>query len=338
MTTVAVIGAGISGLACARALAENGLDVTVFEKSRGVGGRMATRRTETGLTFDHGAQYFTARQERFLERVRAWEQAGIVRAWNGRIVSLRARSVESEQPAIARLVAVPGMNALCTDLARDLRVRVNTRIEPPCRHDGKWLVLDDEGTELGQYDIVIVSAPAPQAEALLQAAPDLAGRASEVTIDGCWAVLAEFADRMEPGFDGAIVHDSPLSWIARDSSKPGRRTDAEAWVLHASPEWTRAHLGAPNETIVQELLAAFRKATGVNAGMPRFVTAHRWRFALPTAPLTDHCLFDHERMIGACGDWCRGPRVEGAMLSGLAVADRTLNALRSPPARTAGAA
>jgi predicted NAD/FAD-dependent oxidoreductase len=337
MTTVAVIGAGISGLACARSLADEGLEVTIFEKSRGVGGRMATRRSDSGLTFDHGAQYFTAREDRFLQFVNRWIHTGVVQPWTGRIVSLRARSVEREQAAITRFVAIPGMNALCTDLAQDLRIRFNTRIEPPVRHDHKWLLLDDDENELGQYDIVIVSAPAPQAAPLLVGAPELADRAADVTMDGCWAVMAEFTERLSLDFEGAFVEDSPLSWIARDSGKPGRAAGTENWVLHASPKWTRDHLGAPGTSIVQELLAAFRHATGAN-DLPQVATAHRWRYAQPTAPLTDRCLIDRQQMIGACGDWCCGPRVESAMLSGLAVADRTLDLLRNPPARTASAA
>ena len=101
--------------------------------------------------------------------------------------------------------------------------------------------------------------------------------------------VAEFAQRLRLDFDGAFVHDAPLSWIARDSSKPGRAADAETWVLHAAPAWTQAHLGAPGESIVQELLTAFRQATGAD-DLPQFATAHRWRYALPTAPLTDRSM------------------------------------------------
>jgi predicted NAD/FAD-dependent oxidoreductase len=322
--TVAVIGAGISGLTCARTLADHGLPVTVFEKSRGAGGRMATRRSDNGAAFDHGAQYFTVRDERFQNCVDSWQHAGLVQRWTGRIASLHNQNTEHDKSSTARFVACPGMNAICRHLAENLDVRTNTRVAPPTRGRGKWLVLDEAGKELGRFDVVIVSAPGPQAGELLQGSPDLARRASTVRIAGCWALLVQFPARLELAYDGAFVQDSPLSWIARNSSKPGRNPDKEAWVLHASADWTQCHLEEPAEAIEQRLLDAFGEATGVRGTIPSDVVAHRWRYALPTEPLSDRCLFDGDRNIGACGDWCAGPRVEGAFLSGAALAERLL--------------
>jgi hypothetical protein len=174
--TVAVVGAGISGLSCARTLADHGLPVTVFEKSRGVGGRMATRRSDNGAAFDHGAQYFTVRDERFQNCVDSWQHAGLVQRWTGRIVSLHDQNTEQDKSSTARFVACPGMNAICRHLAENLDVRTNTRVAPPTRCQGKWLVSDETGSELGRYDVVIVSAPAPQAGELLQGSTHLARR------------------------------------------------------------------------------------------------------------------------------------------------------------------
>jgi predicted NAD/FAD-dependent oxidoreductase len=322
--TVAVVGAGISGLACARTLADHGLPVTVFEKSRGVGGRMATRRSDNGAAFDHGAQYFTVRDERFQNRVESWQHAGLVQRWTGRIVSLHDQTTDQDKSSTARFVACPGMNAICRHLAENLDVRTNTRVAPPTRCQDKWLVSDETGSELGRYDAVIVSAPAPQARELVQGSHDLAGRTSSVMIAGCWALLVQFPARIDLACDGAFVHDSPLSWIARNSSKPGRNPDVETWVLHASADWTQCHLEEPSEAIQERLLDAFWEATGVRATSPSDVAAHRWRYAIPTKPLPAPYLFDGDLNIGACGDWCSGPRVEGAFLSGIALAERLL--------------
>jgi hypothetical protein len=322
--TIAVIGAGISGLTCARTLADHGLPVTVFEKSRGVGGRMATRRSDNGAAFDHGAQYFTVRDERFQNGVDSWQRAGLVQRWTGRIVSLHNQNTEQDKSATARFVACPGMNAICRHLAENLDVRTNTRVAPPTRCQGKWLVSDEAGNELGRYDVVIVSAPGPQAGELLQGSPDLASRASSVGIAGCWALFVQLPGRIAVDYDGAFVQDSALSWIARNSSKPGRNPDLETWVLHASADWTQCHLEEPSEAIQERLLDAFWDATGVRAMIPSSRVAHRWRYALPTEPLPDRCLFDGDMNIGACGDWCSGPRVEGAFLSGAALAERLL--------------
>jgi hypothetical protein len=155
--TVAVIGAGISGLTCARTLADHGLPVTVFEKSRGVGGRMATRRSDNGAAFDHGAQYFTVREERFQTYVDSWQHAGLVQRWTGRIVSLHDQDTEQDKSSTARFVACPGVNSICRHLAENLDVRTNTRVAPPTRCQGKWFVSDETGGELGRYDVVIAT-------------------------------------------------------------------------------------------------------------------------------------------------------------------------------------
>ena len=152
----------------------------------------------------------------------------------------------------------------------------------------------------------------------------MARRASSVRTAGCWALLVQFPARLELDFDGAFVQDSPLSWIARNSSKPGRHSDMETWVLHASADWTQCHLEEPSEAIQERLLGAFWDATGARGTIPKCIVAHRWRYALPLEPLPDRYLFDADLNIGACGDWCSGPRVEGAFLSGAALAERLL--------------
>ena len=129
----------------------------------------------------------------------------------------------------------------------------------------------------------------------------MARRASSVKIAGCWALLVQFPARIEVDYDGAFVQDSALSWIARNSSKPGRNPDTETWILHASADWTQCHLEEPSEAIQERLLDAFWDATGVGAVPPSYVAAHRWRYALPTEPLSDRYLFDGDLQIGACG-------------------------------------
>jgi predicted NAD/FAD-dependent oxidoreductase len=321
--TVAIIGAGLSGLVCARTLQEAGFRVTVFEKSRGVGGRMATRRAEANLQFDHGAQYFTARDQRFLHDVASWIRSGLVAPWHGRICVINRGAREPAKKS-ERFVSVPAMTAVCKHLASDLNVQLQTLVAPPSRDESTWRLRDERGKELGKFDFVAVSAPAPQAAQLLQAAPDLADRAGRVLMHGCWAGMVAFDSPLSVEFDAAFVRQSVLSWVARNNSKPGRNAGHEAWVLHASPTWTQQHIDSDPVDILPVLLGAFWEATGLDAPSPQWATAHRWRYALPDEPLVDRCLFDVALGIGASGDWCAGPRVEGAYLSGLALAERFL--------------
>ena len=320
---IAVVGAGISGLVCARTLADRGHEVCVFDKARGPGGRMSTRRTGA-WRFDHGAQYFTVRDPGFRLRVESWRELGLVSRWDGAIAVLDSGQTVLTAGNTERYVAVPGMNAICRHLASGLDLRVGTRVTRLERFSGCWRLTGADGAALGSFDAVVVSAPAPQtADLLEEAAPALAARAAAAEMAPSWAVMAGFPEPLGLGFDGAFVNRSPLSWVARNGSKPGR-PEGEAWVMHAAPGWSRRHLELDPEEAAARLLEAFREAVGGLSARPTHLRAHRWRYALPEDPLSEPCLADPDLRLAACGDWCAGPRVEGAFLSGCAAADGVL--------------
>jgi len=324
--TVAVIGAGIAGLNCARTLHAADVAVTVFEKSRGLGGRVATRRLESGVTFDHGAQYFTARDEVFRAQVHQWCAVGTAALWQGRIVSLNQGTCTDLAGTENRYVGVPTMNAIAKSLATGLDVRTNTTVQTIRRSDGKWYIGDAAGTDYGPYDVLVSTAPPPQTLALLgNYSPAIAETISKVTMAPCWAAMVQMHKPIELPFDAAFVNDSPLSWIARNSSKP-KRDAADCWVLHASADWSRRHLEESPDAIAGALVGQFWEATRTTPQAPQRVTAHRWRYALPEEPLSERYVVDGDRKLGVCGDWCGGPRVEGAFLSGLALAESLLAA------------
>jgi hypothetical protein len=215
------------------------------------------------------------------------------------------------------------MSAICRHLAADLDIQFGRRVAPPERDHGGWRLHDVEGEHLGVFDCVITSAPAPQSAELLTGAPDLQQAAGSVSMNGCWAALLVFDQALELPFDGAFVHESALSWMARNNSKP-QRGSQESWVVHASAEWTSTCLEDEPGEALPKLLDAFWQATAVTPRAPIYAACHRWRWALPPEPLPHRCLFDSALRLGACGDWCSGPRVEGAFLSGTAVAGRVL--------------
>ena len=326
--SVAVIGAGISGLICARTLADHGLSVKLFEKSRGVAGRMATRKTESDVSFDHGAQYFTVRDARFKRYVDSWIHDGIAESWNGRIVTLTDGSLLDVKSSTQRYVAIPGMNAIGKHLASDLDIQLQTTVAPIRRVQNKWHLSSDDGRSLGEFEIVVVAAPAPQASAIMEATPQLAVHAAKSIMQGCWCVVFSTTLPLDLNFDGAFISKSPLAWIARDSSKPGRSQQCETWVLHASPEWSESHMESAKEDVERQLIQEFWRVTGHVLTSLQFSVSHRWRYATPIQSLDEKCLFDATNGVGACGDWCAGPRVEGAFLSGMALAGRILGSLK----------
>jgi predicted NAD/FAD-dependent oxidoreductase len=323
MVHVGIIGAGLSGLLSARTLADNGHDIQVFEKARGPGGRMSTR-YEGELRFDHGAQYFTVRDERFRTYVDAWLQEGLVQTWKSRPVVLSKGVVSSEPGPTERFVGVPGMNAVAGHLARSVSPHYETRVTSIDGDPGRWSLHDEGGRPHGPFDALIVSAPPAQSAALLErVAPGLSKQALSVALDPCWAVMAAFSEALDVTFDAAFVKESPLSWIARNTSKPGRPPQ-ECWILHGSPAWSTEFLEVDPKEAGQALLTAFFDALDRPRKEPVLLRAHRWRYSIAQEPLDAGCLFDEEKRIVVCGDWCFGSRIEGAFLSGMAATGRIL--------------
>ncbi|QDU69195.1 protoporphyrinogen oxidase [Planctomycetes bacterium Pla86] len=318
---MAVIGAGIAGLAAARSLSRAGLSVVVFDKGRGPGGRTSTRRAEP-VSFDHGAQYFTARDERFRAAVATWTEAGLVAPWKGRIATLGSAGSASTSGSVERLVGVPGMNAVAKHLARGLDVRCGVRVAALAeRSAAGWVLRSSEGDALGEFAQVLLTVPGPQAAELLPATTPLAATAAAVEMSACSAALLTFDGAWDLPFDGAFVEGRALAWVARNSSKPGR-PPGEAWVLHTNPAWSLEHWDDEPSSQIAALLAELERLAGRPAPPVVASDLHRWRYAVATDPLDAGCLVDSQRGLVLAGDWCQGNRVEGAWLSGVAAADR----------------
>lgn len=316
MSRIAVVGAGIAGLAAARALVDAQHQVVVFEKAPSPGGRMATRivrnvekaRGSTDLAFDHGAQYFTVRDARFGAAVEQWERDRLVAKWTPRIVSFDGEGWEGVAPGVERYVGMPSMGALAIALAEPLEIRYSSSVEslaPLAR----------------EFDRVIVAVPAARAQTLVAGIPAFEARLAAVTMKPCWAVLAAFEEPVAARFDAAFVSGSALGWIARNQSKPKRDWKVDTWVLHATTTWSAAHVDDEADLVGAFLMEAFEDL--VRAGLPRafYATTQRWRYAVADPPLAIGAIHDAESRVTLCGDWCAGPRVEDAFLSGLAAAD-----------------
>lgn len=321
---IAIVGAGLAGLTAARQLAADGGQVTVFEKSRGVGGRMATRR-EGDFQFDHGAQYFTVRDRRFRQLVEAWRSRGLVASWRGRIAVIPERPRDARSSPPDRMVALPGMSALGKAMSRGVRVRLKARVERVEPTPRGWRLNLADGGVAGEFDALVLALPAPQAAKLLEDAPELRDAAASVRFNPCLALMAGLRQPCGVDFDAAFVNAGPLAWICRNSSKPARAAH-ETWVLHASADWSGRNIEAAPDAALAELWRAFEHIVG--AGLePEILTLHKWRYALAISPLDLGCLWDPDRRIAACGDWCHGSRIEGAYLSGLETARQVRAAL-----------
>ncbi len=321
---IAVIGAGIAGLSCATALKRAGIDVAVFDKSRGASGRMSTRRAD-GWQCDHGAQYFTARDPRFRAEVARWEQAGVAAPWSFRLKVFDESNSRDADAGLERFVGVPRMSAPGRWLADALELTTETTITQLRRDRKGWALVSGERGPLDRrFDAVVVAVPAPQAVPLLrEPSPLLGAKAGGATMRGCWALMLRFATPVDLPFDAAFVNHGPLRWIARDSAKPGR-TGPETWLLHANAPWSEAHLEDSPEAVANTLLRAF---TELGGPAPQAWSAHRWRYADTEPPIVEVCAWDAKERLGMCGDWLNGGKVEGAWLSGSALARRVLDTI-----------
>jgi predicted NAD/FAD-dependent oxidoreductase len=301
---IAIVGAGVAGLAAARVLAGQGFDVTLFDKSRGVGGRMATRRAD-GLQFDHGAQYFTARGERFRAQAELWALDGRAAEW-----------------APGWFVGTAAMTAPARALAEGLAVTQGRTVSALRRGPDGWSLSGrgPDGDALdGPFAAVVLATPAPQAVPIAASAGLGWPGMQSARYAPCWALLLAFDAPIGLAAASLRPDDDVLAWIARDSTKPGRPLGAETLVAHATPAWSRAHLEDAPETVQAALLARVRQLTGLGA-TPRYAAAHRWRYALVDRPAGEPFLWDSGARVGACGDWCIGPRIEAAFDSGEALA------------------
>ncbi|WP_298304106.1 NAD(P)/FAD-dependent oxidoreductase [uncultured Erythrobacter sp.] len=310
---ILIIGAGMAGLSCARLLTQKGLKVCVLDKGRGPGGRMAARRAEIAgetVSFDHGAQYFTARDAGFRRVVAYWEEQGVVARW-----------LAAGEDA---WIGVPGMNGPIRAMGLETDVRWSTRALALSRSKEGWNV--NTGEESFTAEHVLVAVPAEQAAELLSdVAPKLATYPAAVRSEPCWAVMAVFAEKLDIDADGLRTPEAAITWAARNSAKPGR-TGKECWVLHASPDRSREIIDLSKEEAGTVLLADFFEQIGVVPREPIHMAAHRWLFAMPVSLKGEPAYFDAELGIGIAGDYLHSPRVEGAFLSGRALAELVLAA------------
>ncbi len=310
---ICVIGAGMAGLACATQLKAAGLSVRVIDKGRGPGGRMAARRAEIAgevVSFDHGAQYFTARDEAFCKIVGEWDDLGVVARW----------PAAGEEAWVGK----PGMNGPIRAMAQDCAVEWNRRAENIAHKNSRWTVMTAEG-EL-TADTLLVAIPAEQADELLcDAAPVLAAIAAGVRSEPCWTAMAAFAQKLDLP-DTIRSEDAAISWAARNSAKPDR-TGSECWVIQASPQRSRELLDLSKEEAGAALLDDFFAQTAAQCAAPIHLAAHRWLYAMVDPVKGEPARYDAEARIGIAGDYLHSPRVEGAWISGNALAEQVLRAI-----------
>ncbi len=313
MEKIAIIGAGLAGLTLAKGL-HGSAEITVFEKSRGFGGRMPTRYTDS-YHFDHGAQFFTIKDDLFRSFLAPYMDQGIVQRWDGRFVALDGdAAVTKELDDFEPYVCAPKMNVLGKALADGLTVHRQTRVETIDRAGSKWKLIDDAGTDLGVFDWVISAAPAQQSAALLPPSFAEYDRVKTTQMLGCFTLMLGFEDDLNLGFSGAFVNDSSIGWVAVNSSKPGR-PGGYALVINSNNDWAEKHIEDDLGAVKARMIADASALLDRDLARAAHVDLHRWRYAFIDQQYGAAALIDKDQKLAACGDWCIKGRVEAAYYS-----------------------
>lgn len=333
---VAVIGAGLAGASCSRGLGYADAHVTVFERSRHVGGRMATRRAtwtdDAGIaqsaTFDHGAQCFPAVRPRFRAFMARAVAEGRASRWQPLVHS--SRSIASERC----FVPTPTTPDLCGHLLAGATLHPERTVRRLQRAvDGAWYVVSDGAPLAGPFQCVVLGVPPAQAAVLLAGHQDRwAAALMAKRMEACWTLMAVTEDVDWP-WDAAEPDRGPLAWVARNDRVPARRAPPgrAVWTAHATAEWSAGRLEAEPQAVLLELQEALRAQLPIagSSGRPwrwHHASVHRWSHAGPDLDCDDSfdagdAWWDESLGLGVCGDWLGGGGVEGAWHSGDELAD-----------------
>jgi predicted NAD/FAD-dependent oxidoreductase len=324
---VAVIGAGIAGLSCASQLQSFGMSIDVFEKSRGPSGRMSTRRTPE-WSADHGAQYFTARDPRFIQEVERWIRNGVADLWNPRLMVYEAGVWDKSHSQETRYVGTPNMTSPGKFLAKDLSIQYEKTISQLERSGDQWSLQCNEASDISVlYDFVVLAIPAPQANTLLK---NIDSRASKITnsaqMKACWTMMGYFPNQGTANFDAAFINQEIISWICQNGSKPLRQ-GRQMWTIHGNPSWSQVNVELSKEAAQSQMMECLA-GIGFDCRDSE-ISMHRWRYASGALESPIHFLLLPDLNLGLCGDWLHGGRVEGSYLSGLQLAEAIIKSRES---------
>ncbi|MEK9766982.1 MAG: FAD-dependent oxidoreductase, partial [Thalassolituus sp.] len=276
MKKIAIVGAGVAGLTALQALREQGHEITVFDKSRGSGGRLSSKKVGDS-SWDMGAQFLRAHTPQFAAQLKIWEQQGWISEWQ---VTPWLISAEEQGPSpdeATRYVGMPRMTGLSRKLLEGAHeFFTQTRITD-ARYPGQWMLSSEDGQEFGPFDELILNVPPQQALPLLPPTSALAAQIESLQMLPCWTLLLGFTQTLTTDFDAAFVKDSPIAWVARNNSKHGRDSD-EAWVVQASHEWSTRMIDAPREEVQRELTQAFTQLAGELPDTSN-TWLHRWLYS-----------------------------------------------------------
>jgi renalase len=289
-----------------------GFFVEVFEQERMIGGRMATTRLGAE-TFDHGAQYVSARSKEFRAYLEEVAGLGYAGRWNPRA---KLNGQEGAGQMLPWYVGTPGMASLVRPLAESVRIHTGRKVHTVDRKDKGWHVWFEDETSVGPFHAVAITIPAAQARLLLGRFDEISQPLSRVRMMPCWALMVRLEDKILPDQDVFSDMSEVIRWVARNNTKPGRSPHGESIVIHASPAWSRDSEDAEPEMIAEDLWGEVSHVLGLPPARPVHMTAYLWRHGLVDQSLGETFIYSRDYKVGVAGDWCLGRLAEHAFDSG----------------------
>lgn len=318
---IAIIGAGISAITIAQNL-KGIANVSLFEKSQGVGGRMALRRSGP-YEFDHGAQFFTAKSKHFKDFIAPLIKINVIQQWNGRFAEFKDNKIlrrinwDSEYP---HYVGVPGMNSIPKYLSKNLNIKSNIKVNKIIKNTTNgWNLFDDNLNNLGEYDWVISTAPAIQSAEILPKCFKYQNVLKNKKMVGCFSLMLGFTNALPLLWDAALVSEANISWVSINSSKPGR-TKPFTMLVHSTNAWAEEHLSDDYQNVISYLTKETSRIIGHDTSQADHIALHAWRYANIKKQTKSDLLIDYDNRLAACGDWLIHGRIESAFEAGFMVA------------------
>lgn len=357
MYDTAIIGAGLAGITCGQYLQQQGQKVILLEKSRGLGGRLATRRLHNTIA-DHGAKFLEIQGTQTQELITSFLTRGIGKPWPRESYEFTTARGLQLQSSRSGYIALLGMSTIAKTLAVGLEILLNHRVEGIKPTDQGWSILLDPVTNTSpiQAKALVIAVPAPQALALLLPLgaveqnsladqnyldQDYLNQLGGIEYDACITVMAGYDPALQKSLDTrtlpwqaiTFLQDPILAWLGIDSTKRTQPSQP-VLVIHSTPTFAAQHLESTNlNSLGQELLDRLSIGSPDRSishllpelNSPQWFQVHRWRYAQPKTLLNALCFpAPTASPLVCCGDWCqgrsRGGFIESALVSGLAAA------------------
>ena len=312
---IAIIGSGMAGLTLAKQLGPRA-NITLFEKSRGLGGRMATRYAHD-FDFDHGAQFFVAKTEAFRQFLSPLVDAGVIAPWLARFAEFngsechRVVEWEAEYP---HYVGVPGMNAIGKYLGQDETIYLNTTIESIHRVNEQWMLVTNDKNSHGPFDWVISTAPVAQSIQLMPLSFCHQETMQSIKMQACFSLMLGFDTPQILPFDAALIKQADISWVSVMHTKPGRPS-TYGLLVHATNRWADCNFERNDADITEHLRSEVARVLRIDTGNASHVALHKWRYANCKKHTLAAPLIDVQNQLAVCGDWCIQGNIEAAFTS-----------------------